>query len=48
MPKEKFKLASVVFSPCEALDKEDAKAGRNYFDVMTRNVEALAAALNAK
>lgn len=43
--KEKFKLASVVFSPCEALEKEDANAGRNYFDVMKRNIENLAAAL---
>jgi zinc transport system substrate-binding protein len=43
--KEKLKLTSVVFSPCEALDKEDAKDGRNYFDVMKRNIDALAAAL---
>ncbi|HLX62235.1 MAG TPA: zinc ABC transporter substrate-binding protein [Planctomycetota bacterium] len=43
--KEKFALTSVVFSPCEALDKEDAKAGRNYFDVMKRNIESLAAVL---
>jgi zinc transport system substrate-binding protein len=43
--KEKFKLTSVVFSPCEALEKEDAQAGRNYFDVMKRNIENLATAL---
>jgi len=43
--RELFKLTSVVFSPCEGLDKEDAKAGRNYFDVMKRNIEALAVAL---
>lgn len=43
--KERFKLTSVVFSPCEALEKEDAKEGRNYFDVMKRNIENLAAAL---
>ena len=41
----RFNLKSVVFSPCENLDKDDAKAGRNYFDVMKRNIEALAAAL---
>ena len=28
-----------------ALDKDDAKAGRNFFDVMKRNIEALASAL---
>ena len=43
--KERFKLTSVVFSPCEGLEKEDAKEGRNYFDVMKRNIENLAAAL---
>ncbi|MEI6234133.1 MAG: zinc ABC transporter substrate-binding protein [Planctomycetota bacterium] len=43
--REKFKLTSVTFSPCEALDKEDAKAGRNFFDVMKRNIESLASAL---
>ena len=43
--REKFKLTSVAFSPCESLEKEDAKAGRNYFDVMQRNIEALAAVL---
>lgn len=42
---EKFKLTSVVFSPCESLDKEDAKSGRNFFDVMKRNIESLAAVL---
>jgi zinc transport system substrate-binding protein len=41
----RFNLKSVVFSPCEQLDKEDAKAGRNYFDVMKRNIDSLAAAL---
>jgi len=46
--REKFALASVVFSPCEALAKEDREAGRNYFDVMKRNIANLSAALGAK
>lgn len=42
---DKFKLKSVVFSPCEALDKEDAKVGKDYFDVMKRNIINLVDAL---
>ena len=43
--KEMFKLTSVVFSPCEGLEKADAAKGLNYFDVMKRNIESLAAAI---
>ncbi len=39
--REKFRLTSVVFTPCEQLDKEDARNRRHYFDVMYRNIRNL-------
>ena len=43
--REELGLASVIFSPCELLDKTAAAAGQDYLSVMKQNVAALRAAI---
>ncbi|MBC7772578.1 MAG: zinc ABC transporter substrate-binding protein [Pyrinomonadaceae bacterium] len=42
---ERFGIASIVCSPCEALDPADAAAGENYLSVMQNNIAVLKGAL---